>query len=145
MKAKDRLGLWFEHLILNAMVPSGYPRESLLICNDLTMSLAPLDNAAGILGELLELYREGLRRPLPFFPQVSWLYLTAGMEKAQGRWNGSDHLPSPPEASDPACSLCFCDKDPLDNEFEELSRMVFEPLLAVATEEPRGAWVSVPK
>jgi exodeoxyribonuclease V gamma subunit len=139
MKAKDRLGLWLEHLILNALVPSGYPRESLLVCNDLTMSLAPLDNAAVILGELMELYREGLRRPLPFFPQVSWLYLTTGMEKAQGRWNGSDHASSSPEASDPACSLCFCDQDPLDNEFEELSRIAFEPLLAVATEEIRGA------
>ena len=135
MKAKDRLGLWLDHLILNTMKPAGYPSCSLLVCNDLTLALAPLDNAAEILGQLLELYREGLRRPLPFFPQVSWLFLNQGMEKAQGRWNGSDHAPSPPEASEPACSLCFGDQDPLDTEFEELSRMVFEPLLAASTEE----------
>ena len=135
MKAKDRLGLWLDHLILNALAPAGYPLESLLVCKDSTLNLAPQDNAAELLGKLLELYREGLRRPLPFFPQVSWLFLTDGMEKAQGRWNGSDHAPSPPESSDPACSLCFGDKNPLDEEFEELSRMFFEPLLAVATEE----------
>jgi len=135
MKAKDRLGLWLDHLILNALAPAGYPRESLLVCKDLSLALAPLGNAAAELDKLLELYREGLRRPLPFFPQVSWLYLTDGLEKAQGRWNGSDHAPAPPESSDPACSLCFGDKDPLDEEFEKLSRMVFEPLLAVAIEE----------
>lgn len=135
MKAKDRLGLWVDHLILNAMAPTGYPRDSLLVCKDLTLALAPLDNAAQILGYLLELYREGLRRPMPFFPQVSWLYLTDGIEKAQGRWNGSDHAPAPPESADPACSLCFGDQNPLDTEFEKLSQKVFEPLLAVATEE----------
>ncbi|KAA0888295.1 exodeoxyribonuclease V subunit gamma [Oryzomonas rubra] len=135
MKGKDRLGLWVEHLILNALAPAGYPRQSLLLCNDQSLSLAPLDNAAAILGDLLELYREGLRRPLPFFPQASWLYLAESMDKAEGRWTGSDHAPYPAESSEPSISICFGDTNPLDQEFSELSRRVFEPMRAVAAEE----------
>ena len=135
MKAKDRLAIWVEHLLLNVLSPPGYPRESLLICKDMTLSLAPLPNAAAILGDLLELYREGLGRPLPFFPQVSWLYLASGMDKAQGRWTGNDHAPYPAEAADPAYSVCFGEINPLDREFEELARRVFEPLRTIAVEE----------
>ncbi|QEM68787.1 exodeoxyribonuclease V subunit gamma [Geobacter sp. FeAm09] len=135
MKAKDRLTLWVEHLVLNALAPAGYPCRSLLFCNDLSLALAPLDNAAAILGDLLDLYREGLKRPLPFFPQASWLYLTAGMDKAEGRWTGSDHAPYPAESAEPSNSICFGDTNPLGQEFAELSRRVFEPMRAVATEE----------
>lgn len=138
MKAKDRLRLWVEHLILNAMAPPGYPRQSLLVCKDLSLSLAPLDNAAGILNDLLELYREGLTRPLPFFPQVSWLYIAEGMEKAEARWSGSDRAPYPAESAEPSLSICFGDTNPLDQEFRELSQRVFDPLRLVATEEKVG-------
>ncbi len=135
MKAKDRLSLWVEHLLLNALAVPGYPCESLLVCNDLVMTLAPLPNAAALLGDLLELYREGLRRPLPFFPQVSWLFVTEGVEKAEARWTGSDHAPQPAESAEPAYSICFGDSDPLDGEFEALARRVFEPLRLAAREE----------
>ena len=135
MKARDRLDLWVEHLLLNALAPPGYPRESLLICNDLAMSLAPLENAAELLADLLALYRDGLARPLPFFPQVSWLYLTEGMEKAEARWTASDHAPYPAESAEPSISICFGDTNPLSREFRELSQRVFEPLRLVALEE----------
>ena len=135
MKARDRLDLWVEHLLLNALAPPGYPRESLLICNDLAMSLAPLDNAAELLADLLALYRNGLARPLPFFPQVSWLYLTEGMEKAEARWTADDHAPYPAESAEQSISICFGDTNPLSREFRELSQRVFEPLLLVAMEE----------
>ncbi len=95
MKGKDRLTLWCEHLLLNTLRPAGYPRESLLICTDLTLTLPPLENAPELLADLVELYREGLCRPLHFFPQSSWLYLKEGMAKAAERWNGSDYSPSP--------------------------------------------------
>jgi len=135
MKAKDRLKVWVEHLILNALAPPGYPRQSLLLCKDISLSLAPLDNAAAILADLLDLYREGLTRPLPFFPQVSWLYLTEGMDKAEARWSGDDHAPAPAESSEPSVAICFGDISPLDREFRELSQRVFEPLRLAATEE----------
>jgi exodeoxyribonuclease V gamma subunit len=135
MKAKDRLALWLEHLILNTRQADGYPRESMLICRDLTLSLPPLDNAAELLADLIELYREGLCRPLHFFPQSSWLYLAQGLDAAEGRWNGTDHSPAPAESAHPAFSLCFSDQDVLDEAFTRLAERVYGPLRALAIEE----------
>ena len=135
MKGKDRLALWVEHLILNTLQPDGYPRESLLICNDLSLSLPPLPNANRILADLVALYREGLCRPVHFFPQISWLYLDKGMDAAQGRWSGSDYSPSPAESTQPAFSLCFNDQDVLDDEFCQLAERVYGPLRSIAIEE----------
>lgn len=135
IQGKDRFSLWIEHLILNTLKADGYPRTSLLICKDLTLTLPPIDNAAAILADLIALYREGLCRPLHFFPQTSWLYLTNGMDAAQGRWNGSDHSPTPAESTQPAFSLCFSDTDALDEEFMQLAERVYAPLRAIAIEE----------
>jgi exodeoxyribonuclease V gamma subunit len=134
MRGKDCLDLWLEHLVLNITDLSGYPGESMLICADRTLTLSPLGNAATILADLLELYREGLRRPLPLFPQVSWLFSTKGNERAETRWNGSDHAPQPAESQEPANAICFGDTSPLDAEFQTLSQRVFGPLLAGAHE-----------
>jgi exodeoxyribonuclease V gamma subunit len=135
MKGKDRLTLWCEHLVLNTLKPGGYPRESLLVCTDLTMTLPPLDHAAELLADLVLLYREGLCRPLHFFPQASWLYLKEGISKAEERWNGTDHSPSPSESSDPSLALCFAGQSVLDDEFAELAERIYGPLRDAAAEE----------
>jgi exodeoxyribonuclease V gamma subunit len=135
MKGRDRLALWCEHLVLNTLKPAGYPRESLLVCTDLTLALPPLDNAAELLGGLVDLYREGVCRPLHFFPQSSWLYLKEGISKAEGRWSGTDHTPSPAEFSDPSLALCFAGQNVLDNEFTQLAERLYGPLQAAAVEE----------
>jgi len=133
MKGKDILGVWCEHLILNCIKNEGYPRESQLVCTDLTLSLPPLRNADELLADLVGLYREGLCRPLPFFPQASWLYCTQGLAKAEERWNGSDYSLSPAESSEPSFALCFRGQSVLGDEFAKLAQQVFGPLLAVAT------------
>jgi exodeoxyribonuclease V gamma subunit len=135
MKGKDRLTLWCEHLILNSLETPGYPRESLLVCTDSTLTLPPLDNAPQLLADLVELYREGLCRPLHFFPQSSWLYLKDGMAKAAERWDGTDYSPSPAESSDPSLSLCCAGVDVLDDEFTSLAARVFSPIKAIAVEK----------
>jgi exodeoxyribonuclease V gamma subunit len=135
MKGKDRLSLWCEHLILNTLKPAGYPRESLLVCTDLTLTLPPLEKAPELLADLVDLYRDGLCRPLHFFPQASWLYLKEGLTKAGDRWNGTDHSPSPAESSDPSLALCFSGQNVLDEEFTELAERVYGPLQAVAVEK----------
>jgi hypothetical protein len=91
----------------------------------------------------LELYREGLKHPLPFFPQVSWLYFTEDMDKAEARWSGSDHGHYPAESTEPSYSICFGDTNPFDEEFEKLSHRIFGPLLAVATEEKTETGISI--
>jgi exodeoxyribonuclease V gamma subunit len=135
MKGRDRISLWCEHLILNTLKPAGYPRESRLVCTDLTLTLRPLDNAPELLADLLELYREGLCRPLHFFPQASWLYLTEGMAKAGDRWNGTDYSLSPAESSERSFALCFAGQQVLDDEFAQLAERLYGPLRAAADEE----------
>jgi exodeoxyribonuclease V gamma subunit len=97
--------------------------------------LPPLDNAPELLADLLELSREGLCRPLHFFPQSSWLYVSDGLTKAEDRWNGTDHSPSPAESADPSLALCFAGENVLNNEFEELAERIYSPLKAVAIEK----------
>jgi exodeoxyribonuclease V gamma subunit len=135
MKGKDRLALWCEHLILNTLRPVGYPRESLLVCTDLTLTLPPLDNAPELLADLVGLYRDGFCRPLHFFPQSSWLYLTEGISKAEDRWHGTDHSPAPAESSDPSLALCFAGQNALDDEFAQLAERIYGPLRDAAVEE----------
>jgi exodeoxyribonuclease V gamma subunit len=134
MKARDRLTLWCEHLVLNALAADGYPRRSRLVCRDLTLELPPLDNARELLADLLELHRLGMCRPLHFFPQTSWLYLAKGMPAAEGRWYGSDHSPSPAESSEASFAFCFCGLQVLDEEFTCLAHRVYDPLRTIANE-----------
>jgi exodeoxyribonuclease V gamma subunit len=135
MKGKDRLSLWIEHLVLNCLADEGYPRDSLLICRDSAMSLPPSKDAATILLDLLECYREGLRRPLPFFPDSSWLFLEKGPAEAERRWSGSAFSTIPPESADPAFTLCFGRLNPLDQDFRLLAQRIYAPLRAAAVEK----------
>jgi exodeoxyribonuclease V gamma subunit len=102
---------------------------------DLSLTLPPLENAPELLADLVGLYRDGLRWPLHFFPQASWLYLTEGIAKAEERWNGTDHSPYPAESSDSAMALCFAGQNVLDNEFELLAQRIYAPLQDVAIEK----------
>jgi len=133
LKGTDLLPIWCEHLVLNAIGAAGYPRQSLLICKDKTVVLPPLDNGAELLAGLVDLYREGMRRPVHFFPHASWLYLDKGPGAAEGRWLGTDFSQAPAEAADPANELCFSGITPLDDEFRELAVRVFAPLRDAAS------------
>jgi len=135
IKAADRLELWLEHLVLNAVQPAGYPRESRLICTDKTLSLPALENAMDILNDLVALFRDGLRRPLHFFPQSSWLYLEKGFEAAESRWEGSDYSLYPAEAREPSHTVCHSGQQVLDEEFRTLAERIYAPLRAVASED----------
>ncbi|MGH7786166.1 MAG: hypothetical protein ACRERC_04825, partial [Candidatus Binatia bacterium] len=75
----SEMGFWVRHLLLNCFAPDGYPRVSRLVARDsgtraVRIELAPVDGAAGCLETLLELYWQGLERPLPFFRSASAAY-----------------------------------------------------------------------
>jgi exodeoxyribonuclease V gamma subunit len=133
LKAKDYLGLWIKHLILNLCRKPGYPEESMLI--GLTdgkewqaFAYKPVQDGAGVLRGLLDLYWEGLTRPVHFFPQTSFGYACnvlekrkpreKAMEEAQYRWTTDGFHGS--ESDDPYFQLCFKSSDPLDSEFESI-------------------------
>ncbi len=132
---KDRLNLWIQHLILNQMDPNIYPSPSRLICKDLCLAFPPLRESEKYLRELLEIYWEGLMRPLPFFPRSSFEYAQsfhkykdAGKAlAAAGRTWESDFGRG--EGEDPYFQLCFKDADPLGEEFRSLAPRIFDPTL----------------
>lgn len=74
---------------------------------------------------LLELYGEGLREPLRFFPRTAAAYARKKeLSAARTVWEGERF----PENDDPYYRLCFGAIDPLDREFERIAQAVFGPL-----------------
>jgi exodeoxyribonuclease V gamma subunit len=134
IRARDRLVLWIEHLALCCAGAFAYPRESLLVCRDSMLSLPPVEDAPRLLRELLDIYGNGLCRPLPFFPETSFGFLDKGPQEAQRCWYGAQSSRVRPESADAAFALCFGRNDPLDDEFKQLAEQIWGPLLAVAQE-----------
>ena len=52
----------------------GYPNSSVLLAKEAGWSFRPVANASEIFHQLLNYYWEGLREPLPFFPQSAYAF-----------------------------------------------------------------------
>jgi exodeoxyribonuclease V gamma subunit len=130
LKAKDEIRTWIEHLALNAFAPDAYPRESLLIMSDRSVTFGPVENAADILDAMLHFYWQGLMAPLRFFPATSLEFVMSGgiREKARKKWESGFKYMG--EAEDPYFRLCFGQgEDPLTDEFEELAQVLLGDLV----------------
>jgi exodeoxyribonuclease V gamma subunit len=93
--------------------------------------LPEVGDAGAQLAVLLGLYREGLRRPIHFFPKCAWTYVVKGgnLLPVRTKWH-SWNAEYPGEDRDPAYRLALRGvDDPLDAEFIECATKVFEPLL----------------
>uniref|UniRef100_A0A831U1N0 Exodeoxyribonuclease V subunit gamma n=1 Tax=Geobacter metallireducens TaxID=28232 RepID=A0A831U1N0_GEOME len=127
LSGRDQVRLWIEHLVLNSLAREGYPAASILVATDATLSFGPVEEPLGHLAALLDLYGEGLREPLRFFPRTAAAYARKGeLSAARTAWEGEFF----PEGNDPYYRLCFGAVDPLDGEFERIARAVFGPLAA---------------
>jgi exodeoxyribonuclease V gamma subunit len=132
LKARDQIRCWIENLLLNAAQAEGYPVETMLIMKGTSVSFRKADDAQAILGSLLQLYWQGLTRPLPFFPESAMVCATAknpwDLSKASSKWeDGYNDIPG--EGKDPYFRRCFGKADPFDAEFERVARIILEPLL----------------
>lgn len=130
MKGKDRLALWLDHLLLNTARAEGYPLHSVMTASDTTLELAPVEDAARILSDLLDLYCEGMTRPLRFFPETSWAFLKEGQTKAERAWRGDQRMGFPGECDNQAAALCFGGEEPWGEEFNTLAVRIYGPLVA---------------
>nr|WP_321466450.1 exodeoxyribonuclease V subunit gamma [uncultured Desulfobulbus sp.] len=134
MKGADLMEWWLSHLCLNLVQPSGHPACSLHFSwerqgKTKTQSvqqrrLPPVASAGKILEQLLELYYQGLSRPLPFFPETSlaWAGAKPGKEWDDARlaWLGGFNRDG--EGADPAYGYFYPGQAlPFDEEFVELS------------------------
>lgn len=136
IKAKDLLRIWINHLALNCANAPDYPRHSTFLASDSTVNFPPIEGSRELLDRLLELYREGMRQPLRFFPETSLEYAKkardpkkAGkaLSDARGKWHGRDFFPG--EGKDQHCRRCFGDDEPLDDDFIATALEIWEPLL----------------
>lgn len=144
IRAKDRLSLWIDHLLLNAATTPYLPDQSLLAGREEGYRYVSLPESRSILESLLALYWHGLSEPLHFFPEASYVYASESargkptdkaLKAAAREWEGHMHSKVPPEISDPYYQLCFGEVDPLDDAFMTLADDVFSPLLACQQDE----------
>ena len=135
LRATDHLRLWIHHLILLA---GGHdPIESTLIGYDQAWSYPPVGNAQAIIEQLLISCWKGLSVPLKFFPESSLKFAEQLLLKVKGEpealraarsvWAGSDYQRG--ESDDPYYRRCFGEQYHLDEEFQRLALLVYEPLL----------------
>ncbi len=139
IKAKDRLRLWICHLALCASRPEGVSLVSVHIGTGKkdVFRLEPVEEPEKYLRDLIELFVEGQRRPLPFFPESSWAYA----EKCKGTptadppvricgtaWKDEYHERG--DAYDAAVRTAFRGIDPLDQKFADIACCVFGPILS---------------
>jgi exodeoxyribonuclease V gamma subunit len=136
---RDRIALWVRHLALNAAAPPGAPRESRHYGEGEALRLGPVADAGARLARLVELYRQGLSEPLPFYPASSHAYADAlargkgreaALRAAQGAWEGSPGRPG--EGADPEVALAQRGRDPLGATFEALAGELLLPMIACA-------------
>jgi len=139
-KVKDRMRLWIHHLLLNLLGAEDYPCHGTLICKDAEFEYPSVEGSEKILERLLEIYWEGLTRPLHFFAESSWAYVDhlgkgkgeeKALEYARAKWIGSDHNRG--EGQDSYYQLCFGKTDPLDEEFRDLAVEVLNPIISFET------------
>ena len=135
--AKDLSAAWLHHLFFQVVAAEGEEAVTTLAGADALYSFAPLPEATAILAGLLDLYWQGLRCPLPFFPETSLKYqelLRKGktpreaMDQALRQWEGSEYG-GRGEADDPYLQLCYRGLTPLDETFAGLAGLFWTPLL----------------
>jgi exodeoxyribonuclease V gamma subunit len=145
IKAEDRLRLWIQHVLLSAAFPDGRYGRAVLVGSDEVAAFPPVAEAHAVLSNLLDLYWQGLRQPLKFFPQTSLAYVQAAQKPGSSRardpmsaawlsWDGNPFNGAAGECEDDYYDLCFRHQNPLDEEFQRIALSVFGPQLAVQKE-----------
>lgn len=142
LRAHDYLTAWIRRLLLNAAAKPGYPAESFLIGLDngwkwKAERYSPVDNSHEILEQLLEIYWEGMTRPLHFFADISMKYASKALLKgipqeearkaAESDW---EQLVANRDSdrNDEYLQLCFKSDNPVDSDFQRLAETIFGPL-----------------
>jgi exodeoxyribonuclease V gamma subunit len=142
---KDRLRAWVNHLFLNAGVSSkGGSSEvgcvTYLFGTDGCWRGEPIPDAMPLLADLLELYGQGLRTPLPFFPKSSYDYARRKLKPKQNEFkdpaDAARERYEAAEMSDSHNDLCFRHSSaPYGPAWEELAGAVFAPMFERSKEE----------
>ncbi|MEA2012112.1 MAG: exodeoxyribonuclease V subunit gamma [Verrucomicrobiota bacterium] len=138
---KYLLEAWIKHLILNTLEYEKLPKKTILylkkektyIFNEISIYKAKEN-----LSLLLNFYWKGLKAPLPFFPKTSMEYARKlkrtnsdekAMESAISKWTTTKSFYANNEDLDPAFFACFAGELPETEEFRQIGRDIFQPIL----------------
>lgn len=128
--ARHLFSLWLNHICLCLLKPEGIELKSRLICLDKTVSFKAIEQPQALLENLLDYYRQGLCRPLPFFVKSAHAYAkTQDLKAAHKIWDASGVEEFFGESENIWYQSVYRGTDPLDERFENLSVDLFNPLL----------------
>jgi exodeoxyribonuclease V gamma subunit len=128
LKSKDRLGFWVQHLVTNLLKPEGIDLLGTYVAQDLTLSLLPVENPAELLFDLLDLRWQGLRKPLPFFPETALAWIEKGDGNAFDQaWSGEFNPAR--ERDQVPVRIAFRGRDPIGEEFRKSAERILQPML----------------
>ena len=137
-RAQDILRSWIYHLAFCEVSPQKRRPAGVLIFKNTAWQFHPVDLQRQFLADLLDVFKQGLEKPLHFFPNSSLEYVqqeqlkgkseTTALKMAQRKWVGTDFARG--ESDDPYFDICFKMVDPFDASFQEIAETVFKPLLA---------------
>jgi exodeoxyribonuclease V gamma subunit len=141
VRARDLLGVWLQHLVANCVQPG---QTTTLLCEDTRREFTAPADGQPLLLALLELYWQGLRAPLKFYPKSALRFAEAErsarransgspFDKALEAWNGDEFRDVEGERADAAFDLCFRHEEPFDETFAAHARAIFGPALAHET------------
>lgn len=137
-RATDYLQAWIDHLLLNAALPDGVDGVTVGIFRDGQFRYRPCPEAADIfLQQIMRLYRDGLCRPLHFFPKSAWAYIreNRNLQAARKVWISSKNRPFG-EDRDAAYRLALRGiADPLDAAFVHCAELILAPMRAYLEDE----------
>lgn len=136
LRASDLLSAWIQHLSLVLAPNRACPATTVLIGTDRAVRFPAIADAERHFQTLLALYRQGLQRPLAFFPDLSLECIQrlddrgqdrqSALQHARRRWIGSRFQRG--VADDPYYGLCFRYADPIGEPFLALAAAVFRPM-----------------
>jgi len=146
LKCKDLISAWLNWLFYNLVSSdAALAQSSHLICLDgrdkpCLRKAAAVDHPEDYLKPLLDVFWEGLCRPLPFFPASAVAYVETlqgekpetALQKALQAWEGNSRFA---EKEDPYIARCFGHTDPLNGEFADLCRTILLPAFEHYTTE----------
>ena len=143
-RPKDLLSFYLSFLALSASVHGAPVKRGVFVFQNETWEFQKPSDALPLLASFLEIYRQGMRLPLPFFSRTSHTFADFVLNRSSSReaalhasrqaWEGTDF--SKGEKEDPYHARCYSQADPFTERFEETALAVWTPLFEVGRKLP---------